>query len=203
MIAAGLSVAEDARWLALNRSGLSCACGERHVGLFPIHLLAPFGWTGARDYRPDALVQMDGDFLSENFCCWQGQYFGLRMRLPVPVQGVSQSLLYTVWAQVSRADFEMHVAARTAKAPVTTHAQARLASRINGYADTTSLSGIAFPQADGGPPLLAMAGPQPGADPRHALITEQRNGVGMDRVLELYAGYGHDMRPGQRTATTH
>lgn len=71
---------------------------------------------------------------------------------------------------------------------------ARLVNRLSGYPDTGNLMGSAFQQEDGAPPILLIHGPQPDNDPKHPLIEEQRQGIGVDRMLELFAAYGHDMR---------
>jgi hypothetical protein len=56
--------------------------------------------------------------------------------------------------------------------------------------------GLAFQQEDGWPPLLLLAGTQPYTNrPDHPLLLEQRQGIGLDRALELFAAYGHNMRP--------
>ena len=197
MAADGPSVLGDPRWRAFNSKGFACSCGERHVGLFPIHMHTPMDWPGSKEYANDDDLRMDGDFFSHNLCVWEGKYFAVRMRLPIQIQGAAPAVfLYTVWASLNRADFENYVAARKngtlnneAKAP------ARLINRISGFADTSNLMGVAFQQQDGGQPLLLVLGPQPDNDVNHRLIQEQRNGIGVDRMLELFAEYGHDMRP--------
>lgn len=204
MIDAALNTADDPRWLELNHVGLACACGQRHLGLFPIHMLAPVGWTGAREYKADEALNLDADFLSENYCVWRGQHFAVRMRLPIQIRDAAPAaLVFTVWASLTRPEIEAYAASRSIHgARSTAHLNARLLSRIAGYAETSNLSGIALQQADGTLPLLLVTGPQPGANPSHALITDQGNGIGLDRALEIYAAYGHDMR-GHLSATTH
>ena len=201
MSGAALNATDDPRWLEFNRAGFACSCGQHHVGLFPINMLAPVGWTGARDYASDDALNLDGDFLSENFCVWQGQYHAMRMRLPLQIRGAAPAaFIYTVWANVTRTDMETYVASRKAgMLNNTTQFSARLVNRIAGYPETSNLMGIAFQQEDTGPPLLLIAGPQPGTNPGHALIGDQRNGIGLDRALELFAAYGHDMRASTST----
>jgi hypothetical protein len=191
------SVLGDSRWRAFNSQGFACSCGERHVGLFPIHMHTPVGWPGSKDYANDDDLRMDGDFFSHNLCVWEGKYFAMRMRLPIQIQGAAPAaFLYTVWASLNRADFEGYVAARrSGKLNNEAKAPARLVNRLGGFADTMNLMGVAFQQEDGGPPLLLVLGPQPDNDANHKLIHEQRNGIGVDRMLELFAEYGHDMRP--------
>ena len=73
-------------------------------------------------------------------------------------------------------------------------AQARLVNRLSGFPDTFKLMGSAFQQEDGGPPVLLVHGQQPDNNPQHPLINEQRQGIGVDRMFELFAAYQHDMR---------
>lgn len=196
MAADSPSVLDDPRWKAFNSKGFACSCGERHVGLFPIHMHTPIGWPGSKEYGDDANLRMDGDFFSHNLCVWEGKYFAMRMRLPIQIQGAAPAaFMYTVWASLNRADFEGYVEARkTGKLNNQAKAAARLVNRISGYPDTFNLMGVAFQQEDGGPPLLLVLGQQPDNDANHKLINEQRNGIGVYRMLELFAEYGHDMR---------
>lgn len=191
------NTADDPRWQAFNQAGFQCSCGERHVGLFPINMLMPLGWTGSNEYAPDDALVMDRDFLSSNYCVLGGHSFALRMRLPLQIQGATpHAFVFTVWASVQRPEFEAYVAAANAGQPdVNAHMGARLVNRIAGYHDTSNLMGVAFPQTDRWPPLLVLAAAQPYTNrPDHPLIDEQRNGIGLDRTLELFATYGHDMR---------
>ena len=170
-------VSADPRWQAFNQDGFPCSCGERHVGLFPVNMLTPAMWDGPKEYAPDEEIQLDRTFISESYCVWQGQNFAMRMRLPLQMRGASPAaFMYTLR---NEARFK-----------------ARLVSRIAGHHDTANLMGLAFQQEDGWPPLLLLAGTQPYTNrPDHPLLQEQRQGIGLDRALELFAAYGHDMRP--------
>ena len=191
------NVSEDPRWQAFNGSGFACSCGDRHVGLFPINMLAPIGWDGRQDYEPDEEIQLDRTFISSNYCVWDGQQFAMRMRLPLQIRGASPAaFMYTVWAAVDRASLEAYLAAKQmGTLNNETRFGARLINRIAGHHDTSNLIGVAFQQEDGWPPVLLLAGPQPYTNrPDHPILAEQRQGIGFDRTLELFAAYGHDMR---------
>jgi len=192
------NVSEDPRWQTFNQDGFPCSCGERHVGLFPVNMLTPAMWDGPKEYAPDAEIRLDRTFISESYCVWQGQNFAMRMRLPLQMRDASPAaFMYTVWAAVERADLEAYIAAK-AQNTLRNEARfkARLVSRIAGHHDTANLMGLAFQQEDGWPPLLLLAGTQPYTNrPDHPLLQEQRQGIGLDRALELFAAYGHDMRP--------
>jgi hypothetical protein len=161
-------------------------------------MLTPAMWDGPKEYAPDEEIQLDRTFISESYCVWRGQNFAMRMRLPLQMRGASPAaFMYTVWAAVERADLQAYIAAK-AQNTLRNDARfpARLVSRIAGHHDTVNLMGLAFQQEDGWPPLLLLAGTQPYTNrPDHPLLLEQRQGIGLDRALELFAAYGHNMRP--------
>lgn len=192
------SVLNDPRWNAFNTQGFACSCGETHVGLFPIHLHHPLGWEGTDDYQPDDALTMNGNFLSVSFCVLGGKFFAIRMRLPFRMHGAEPSaFVHTVWASLDRDDFERFVDAyRTGNIDEKMRVRARLVNRVGGFPDTFNLMGSAFPQADRGPPLLLIHGIQTPEHTNHPLMVEQRNGINVDRMLELFAAYQHDMRNG-------
>lgn len=191
-------VTADPRWNAFTTQGFACSCGERHVGLFPIHLHHPVGWQGKDDYEIDDQMRLDGTFLSANFCIIDGKFFAMRMRLPIQMRGAEPAaFMFTVWASLDRMDFEAFVDAyKNNKLDPNARARARLVNRVGGYPDTFNLMGSAFQQVDGAPPVLLVHGIQVGANNTHPLLGDQRNGIGVDKMLELFAAYGHDMRGG-------
>lgn len=188
----------DPRWAIFNTQGFACSCGERHVGLFPINMHHPLGWQGKDEYEADKDLRMDGDFLSSHFCVVQGKFFAVRARLPLQIQGAAPSaFMYTAWASLDRDDFErFYDCYRNNKIDPSARARARLVNRIGGYPDTQNLVGTTFQDLDGGPPVLIIHGMQAGMNNEHPLLIEQRVGIGIDRMLELFAAYNHDMRGG-------
>lgn len=192
------SVLADPRWSAFITQGFACSCGERHVGLFPIHLHHPIGWQGKDEYESDEPLRMDGDFLSGNFCVVQGKFFAMRVRLPLRMRGAEPAaFMFTAWASMDRDDFEsFHAAYRANRLSPDAKARGRLVNRVGGFPDSYNLMGSVFQDEDRGPPVLIVHGLQAGPNNAHPLLREQREGIGVDRMLELYAAYGHDMRGG-------
>lgn len=190
------SVVDDPRWHAFHDKGFACSCGQRHVGLFPIQMQVPKGWPGEPNYEPNEALRMDGNFLSFDYCVMEGKYFAMRMRLPISIRGAEPAaFMYTVWASLNRAEFELYTnAERRAQLAPNARAPARLINNINGYDNTGGLMGSAFHQEDGGYPVLLVHGVQPDNDANHPLLRDQRNGIGVDTMLHLFAAYGHDMR---------
>lgn len=203
MAADTANTAADPRWQAFNQTGFACSCGERHVGLFPINMLTPVGWAGAQDYAEDSAVVLDRTFLSPRFAVWEGQSYAIRMRLPLMIKGATPAaFMYTVWASVDRIHFQNYVEAwRNGTLANLRQFSARLVNRLGGHHDTANLVGVAFEENDGQLPMLLLTGPQPYTNrPDHPLLTEQRHGIGFDRVLELFVAYNHDMRPAANAA---
>ncbi len=184
----------DPRWTRLMGEGLACSCGERHVGLFPIDMLAPIGWPGARDYEPDEALRMDGTFLSANLSVIDGKYFAVRMGLPLPIQGAPQyALVFTVWAALNRPDFEGYLAAmKSGEMNPRARAPARLVNRLGGFPDTAGLTGLAAQLPNSLPMYLTDRQQEDGR--QNPIIEQQRDGITLDRLFEIYAEYDHDMR---------
>lgn len=198
------SVLDDPRWHAFNKDGFACSCGQTHVGLFSIDMHAPAGWLKGAEYEPDEDLRMIGNFLSADLCVGVGKTFMIRVRLPLQMRGAAPwAFMYTVWASVDRTSFEGYVAARReGRMYDTGQAPARLVSKIGGYEDTMNLLGAAIQPGDGMVPILIIKGPQPDSDPDHRLIRDQRDGIDVDRMLELFAAYGHDMHASAGGPTT-
>lgn len=190
------SVLDDPRWHTFNSQGFDCSCGERHVGLFAIHLHHPLGWQGGDDYAADTDLTLDGNFLSSNYCVLDGKFFALRARLPIQMRGAApKSFMFTVWSSLDRMDFEAFTRDyREGTLNKNNKVRARLVNRVGGFPDSFNLMGTAFQDLDGEPPLLLVHGVQAGVNNEHPMIAEQRNGIGVDRMLELFAAYGHEMR---------
>ena len=197
MTTAPANTSQDLRWQAFNSSGFACSCGERHVGLFPINMMTPIGWKGPTVYQEDSELVMDRTFISPRYAVWEGQSFAIRMRLPLIIRGAQPAaFMYTVFAAVDRIHFENYVRARNeGKLANLRQFSARLLNRLAGHHDTSNLVGVLHDENDGELPMLLLSGPQPYTNrPDHPILTEQRHGIGFDRMIELFQAYNHDMR---------
>lgn len=175
--------------------GAPCSCGQHHTGLIDLTFVQPADWGNAPAREPQENLRMDGDFMSDEFAVREGKYFAIRCVLPLPVIGCSPPASpLVVWASVEKPDFEK-LAANPRPEPTNPpeRFQARLVNRIGGYPNTFGLLGVAFPQADS-PPLFVLGKPPGDAPDLHPLVKEHRDGMTFDRLLEVYAAQGHDMR---------
>ncbi|MBI1358856.1 MAG: DUF2199 domain-containing protein [Alphaproteobacteria bacterium] len=191
----GEDASNDPRWRKFVDVGLKCSCGETHVGLISLSMLVPAGWPGSTDPDSNENLNLDGNFLSTDYCVWEGKYFAIRMSLPMRIQGIeSPALLLSVWGSVDRTNFDAYVAAvRNNTLNDRAHAPARLVNRIAGFPDTFGLMGAAI-QQPGEPPLLLVLNGADNKPSDHPLIHEERNGITLDRLFDIYAENGHDMR---------
>jgi hypothetical protein len=192
-----MSAIDDPRWAKFNHAGFACSCGETHVGLFPLQMLAPVGWPGSTTAESDEALRMEGDFLSYCYCVREGKYFSVRVRLPLPLEGTREwAFMFTAWVALDRPDFEGYVAARKANTLTqNARAPARLVNRLSTYDDTFRLMGSAYQQNDGGLPYFLTDPQQQDGRNNHPLAIDQRRGISLDRVFEIYAAQAHDMRP--------
>ncbi len=197
-----IPASQDPRWIKFTSEGYQCSCGERHVGLFPINMHVPVGWPGSSipqpgggDYQSDYDLRTDGDFLSHNFCVWGGANFAVRTRVYFPVKGAEPAaFLIAAWASLDRMDFEA-VSREMLKpgAKSDLRVRARLLNRLSRFPDTYNLSGTAILPEPGELPVLLIHGIQADFRTDHSLIVQQREGIDVDRVFELFTAYKHDM----------
>jgi hypothetical protein len=188
---------DDPRWIAFNKDGLTCSCGERHVGLFPINIGYPINYPGSKTYEDNAALTLDRDFLSWDYNVWGFDHFAMRMRLPLQIAGAPPwAFMFTIWGALGIDTFKSWIEARkTGRIEPGMKAKALIANQLAGFKDTTlNLKGTAFLDPDNGPPILLIHGPQPDTRSNHPLISEQRNGISIDRMFDLFTAYGHDMR---------
>lgn len=110
------------------------------------------------------------------------------LRLPI-VTKPDASFGFGVWATLSNANFDLYLDT------FNSGEQGDLgpwfgwfSNRLHGYPDTLGLKCHVLPQAERRRPLVQLEPTD------HPLAVEQRLGITFDRVLEIYALYGHDLR---------
>jgi hypothetical protein len=181
----------DPRWVRLNAHEWTCpCCGLKHGGLFDLVYSKPDSWPGDAAPRPNSEVLTSSNILTEDFCILNGEHFFVRCLLRLPlVTKPDISFGFGIWASLSSANFDLYLETFDGGE------QGDLgpwfgwfSNRLNGYPDTMGLKCNVQPQADRQRPLILLEPTQ------HPLAVEQRAGVTFDRVLELYALYGHDLR---------
>jgi hypothetical protein len=182
---------EDPRWQRFSELAWECtSCGLTHAGLFDLASDEPYFWEGGIDKRPNSAVLGAGNVLTEDFCIIDGQHYFVRCVLKLPLVGLSgKSFGFGVWATLSKTNFALYYenfdsGQRGTLGPWF----GWFSNRLRGYPDTLNLKCRMHPQAARQRPYIELEPTD------HPLAVEQRSGITFDRLLELYAINGHDMR---------
>jgi hypothetical protein len=186
-----VDLANDPRWRRLWDNPWSCSvCGETHQGLIDLACGKPEQWPGTEDKAPNSALDLSGNFLSEDFCVLEGQHFFVRGMLELPIRGSGGQLFgLGAWATLSRENFVRYIEA------FDSGEQDELGSwfgwfsnRLEGYPDTLNLKCQVHPVSGRQRPRISLE-PTP-----HPLAVEQQSGITFDRLLDIHAINGHDIR---------
>ncbi len=182
---------QDARWQRLTHTGLRCkSCGQIHKGLLDLATPAPAYWDRLPEGEPNSALGDRTHVLTKDFCIVDGEHYFVRCVLRLPIAGAGEKFLwYGVWSSLSAKNFQLY--RDTFDSPD----QAKLgpwfgwfANHLQGYPETLSLKCKVHPQSGGARPFIELEPTD------HPLAVEQREGVTLDRLLEIFAVNGHDIR---------
>jgi hypothetical protein len=186
-----VDLSNDPRWRRLWDNPWSCSvCGERHQGLIDLACGKPAQWPSSEDKAPNSALDLSGNFLSEDFCVLEGQHFFVRAVLELPIRGGRRKLFgFGVWTTLSRENFVRYVAT------FDSGMQDELgpwfgwfSSRLEGYPDTLNLKCQVHPVSGRQRPRVSLESTP------HPLAVDQQSGITLDRLLDIYAINGHDIR---------
>lgn len=188
--------ADDPRWLRLLDGAVACrSCGANH-GLFDIAYGKPDAWPEDEEKRPNAEILSARHVLTEDFCILDGRYFFIRASLLLPLRATASAALgLGVWCGLLEKDFRDYVASFDEGVQAHFGSWAgRLSNRLRGYPDTRNLRARVRPLDGRRRPVVTLVdGDQP-------LAPEQRDGLTFERLLEIYAAHGHDLRSPEKEA---
>ena len=187
--AAGLE--NDPRWRRLHdRPWLCTSCGLTHHGIFDIAYGKPAAWPGSGEPSPNSILTTSTHFLSEDFCVVEDQHHFVRCMLELPIQGSdSERFGFGVWSSLSKSNFALYAETfddmeQGALGPWF----GWFSNRLQGYADTFGLKCQVHPRSGGQRPFIELESTE------HPLARDQREGITLQRLLEIYAAHGHDLR---------
>jgi hypothetical protein len=182
------------RWRRLLQESWTCtSCGEVHGGLPELGCGKPEPWEGPEDEKvPNSAAVTSNHFLSEDFCVLNGEHFFVRCVLDLPiVGGGGRSLGLGVWSTLAEKNFRRYVET------FDSDDQGSLGPwfgwfsvYLKGYPDTRNLECRVHPRDGRQRPWIELEPTD------HPLAREQREGITLDRVLELHALNGHDLARG-------
>lgn len=128
--------------------------------------------------------------LTEDFCVLEGTHYFVRCVLLPPIRGAEAARFgYGVWSTVSPTNFQ--ICLDHFEAGERSHLEpwfGWFSSHLKGYPDPLNLKCRLHPQDGRNRPLVELEPTD------HPLAVEQREGITFDRLLELYALNGHDLR---------
>lgn len=181
----------DPRWSPFLDRSWSCArCGDPHHGLFDLACAKPDFWQGPEDYAPNSAINPASHCLTEDFCILDGEHFFVRAILRIPLRGLpGRSFSYGVWSTLSKQNFERYAGT------FDSGDQEGLgpwfgwfSNRLQGYPDTLNLKCQVHLQSGRQRPWIELEPSE------HPLAVESREGITYERLLEIYAIYGHEPR---------
>jgi hypothetical protein len=153
-----------------------------------MHLAADFPdpWPHGDVFEENAALRLEGDFLSEDFCVLGGKYFMVRAVLEIPVHGFAKPFGFGCWSTLSRVNFDKYIEGfDDGFYPDVGPWSGWLVNQVADYIGTKPEGAWLSPQTDRQRPLLQTQ------DPTHPLAIDQTNGITAERVLEIFAQYGH------------
>ncbi|MBC2776385.1 DUF2199 domain-containing protein [Parasphingopyxis marina] len=171
----------------LKSGSWHCAqCGADHGWPFDLAAFAPDPWTGPVSYEDNAGLRMKGDFLSEDFCVLGGEYFMIRAVLLIPVQGLEEPFGIGCWSTLSRTNFEKYIEGfDDGTYPDWGPWSGWLCNQLADYVGPDPLAVSVEPRKDRQRALLWVQ------EDGHPLAVAQDQGITPERVLEIFAYYGH------------
>ena len=180
----------DSRWQRLNQRSWRCSgCGRDQSGLFDLVSDHPASCSGQGTTVSNSELRPDKSILSDDFCIVDGEHYFIRCVLHLPIIGGAGSFFgFGVWTSLSPVNFATYAetfndGTQGALGPWF----GWLSSQLKGYPDTFLLKVMVRPQNERRRPEIEL---EPTS---HPLALEQREGLTLDRILQLYALNGHDI----------
>ncbi len=150
-------------------------CGEEHEGLPDIAYNAPELYLAIPDDERDQRC-----FLNADLCVIDGEHYFLRGVIKVPIRDFDDSFGWGAWACVSEPDFQRHLDLWDAEdVSGESPFPGRLANSLRHYPETLDLTVAVVLQNDGMRPFLQLVSGE------HPLAVDQRDGISIDRAVEL------------------
>lgn len=156
-------------------TGFHCSsCGQYH-GNLPLNYGVP-----APIYWSDDLAKDEKSELGQDVCIIKGEHFFIKGNVEIPIRDSREVLAYTVWVSLSPANFERavelwHDPKRVEEAPYF----GWFSCQLPGYPDTLNLKTRVHTRDLGIVPYIELEPTD------HPLAIEQRNGITLERVIEI------------------
>ncbi|MGB6487706.1 MAG: DUF2199 domain-containing protein [Steroidobacteraceae bacterium] len=184
----------DPRWALLQNSTWACSsCSETHRGTFDLGSAKPDLWQGPEDRLPNSMVASSANCLTEDFCVLDGEHYFIRCVLRLPLVGApsGEYFAFGVWSSLSKKNFTVYTETfdggeQEERGPWF----GWFSNRLKGYPDTLNLKCQVHPQAARERPWIELENTE------HPLARDAFEGITYERLLEIYAAYGHSLSSG-------
>jgi hypothetical protein len=161
-------------------------CDQAHRGMFDLACDHPDPWTGGREHEPNSALDLERDFLSDDFCIIGGEHFLVRCVLEIPVLGLEDKFAFGCWGSLKKETFESYVGHFDAGTlPEAGPWWSWLCNRLKPFMEDQVVGCWMFPQPGRQRPVLRVD------DANHSLARAQDEGISPEALLSVYAGYGH------------
>ena len=156
-------------------------CGERHEGLMDLATSGPAPWVSS-----DETTRAKEFKKSDDLCVWNDEHYFVRGVLPIPVLGLDDCFCFGVWSSLSRENFRLYIDHwKDDKAHKLGPWFGWFSNSLKGYQETLNLKCQVHPQKDGQRPQIELEPTD------HPLAVEQRDGITVERLLDIYANNNH------------
>ena len=188
----GVPLDADPRWRRFTGRATPCpCCGRSFSGVFDLSFDHPDAWPhGSRAASGQDWLAQGEDLLGADLCQCDGQKY-VRCVLPLPIRDSDQTFAFGVWGSVSDESATAYAADFFGGTETFEGCFAWLANGLPGI----EMQGAAIP-------CNLIPDPEPGQRPhltvhqgKHPLADMQREGITFDRLLDIYAAAGQDIRP--------
>lgn len=162
------------------------SCNQWHEGMPTFGADAPYHFY---EVAPEERAKRCD--LGSNACVIDGKFFFVRGCLDIPVFGEEDRFSWGVWVSLSKDSFHQFI--RHFDQPKRSHIGpffGWLSAALPLYPDTLSLKTRVHLRDDGIRPYIELEPTD------HPLAVEQRNGIPVSRVAEIYAYYQHGKKRG-------
>jgi hypothetical protein len=165
----------DYRW--------TCSCCGTTFDTLPMDYAhrAPDAWVALSEAERSTRAKLDS-----NLCAIDQREFYVRGCIEVPVPECDDIFAWGVWASVPKESFWYILDKWTAEIPADEPPiPGRLCNRINAYPDSTDLRCSVHLRSNNLRPRFVLEPTD------HPLAIEQRDGITLERVKQIFAEWGH------------
>jgi hypothetical protein len=177
----------DPRLEKLQRKGSVCrSCGKVHRGLFDLAFEHPVQWQEIKDASSSS--EQERSVLLEDICVVNSHDYFVRGVLEIPIIGFpNERFGYGIWSSLSKNNFDYYMENSDKDLDGTEEGWfGWFSNHLQGYPDTVNLKCKVVPRSGRLRPLIYLEPTE------HPLSVEQRTGITLDRVFEVYRLNGHD-----------